>query len=158
MNNQAKLLKGGISGLGEKIAISRTGFRSPIVREDRGQWKRVVDEERLPELERVAEEQPVVGSPESGTKKSSSGFERITFEIEPEQRANLSNVANTLNFRVPRSQRTQKINRDMVMRALLTVAERIDWDAAQGIITEDDLKAFVSAQVVVDKKTADKVG
>lgn len=146
MSNYAKQISDGIEGLGDKIALPRSGFRAPVARPERPQIHRV-----------AAQLQPTVGDgletvTDPMPKKATSPFDRITFEITPEQRAHLTNIANTLNFRVPRDRRVQKINRDMLMRAMLTIAEKIDWESAQEVFTEDDLRRFVNSQVSITKK------
>ena len=150
MSNQAKEIDAGIAELGNKITFQRTGFRRPQVAAEKPYIKRVGDET-------VAAAAPEVTPKPAPVKKPEKLFDRITFEISAEQRAALTNIATTLNFRIPREKRKEKINRDMLMRAILSVAEKIKWDEKQDLHSEADIKRFVLEQFAAAKKVTDKI-
>ena len=147
MSNQAKEVEEGIAELGDAITFRKAGFKKGVRSEK-------------PNLRRVGEHEspaPKQEKPKPKAKeKPKKEFDRITFEVTPEQRAKLSIIATSLNARVPREKRKEKINRDMVMRAVLSIAEKIKWDDGQELYTENDLRRFVSEQLTISKKATDK--
>ena len=150
MSNQAKEIDAGIEALGDKITFNRTGFKTTHVAAEKAFIRRVGENT-------AAAAAPEVTPKPAPAKKLEKLFDRITFEISAEQRAALTNIATTLNFRIPREKRKEKINRDMLMRAILSVAEKIKWDEKQDLHSEADIKRFVLEQFAAAKKVTDKI-
>lgn len=173
MSNQAKKdIESGIESLGAKLTFPRTGFRGtskPAVQSREGdtvlltqpapkQIEQVpvhVFSQQSPFAEQAV---PPVTQNEGEAKTTTvvqAKFDRVTFEITPTQRATLTNLATTLNSRVPRDMRDRKINRDMVMRAVLSIAEDIPWHLGETLHTEKDLATFVKKQLLRKNNSAD---
>ena len=131
----------GIAELAGEIKLRRTGFRNAA---EPGTGVDVKQSAKARAKE--------AGSMQTDDKRETSLFERITFHITAEQRSLLTNVATTLHYQRCRTARREKINRDMVMRSVLSIAEKIRWNEAGALATEEDVKRFVLSQVEIRER------
>ena len=152
----------GLANMGGQIGFKPTGFRGGTKSELSLKAEKSVESTSSP-VKEVASK-PKSKPPQLKHKapkalnRTANTFDRITFEITTDLRADFTGAASNLHYRSDREKRISKINRDMLMRAVLTAAnELISWSEGEGVLhTEEDILSFIRDQLKWGKRSNDK--